>query len=167
MPEAPRTRTFSWTDVNALRDAHRRLSGLEALRAVVEGRVPPPPMGALMGLTLVEVAEGRAVFEAQPAEYHYNPSAVVHGGFAATILDSAMGCAIWTLAGAGDAYTTLELKVNYIRALRVESGPVRATGTVVHSGRTTAVAEARLVGADDRLYAHGTCTCLIIRAADR
>jgi uncharacterized protein (TIGR00369 family) len=163
MHDANRTRTFSWTDAAALRDTIRRLPGLEALQGVVEGRVPTPPMGRLMGLMLVEVARGRAVFEAEPAEYHYNPSAVVHGGFAATILDSAMGCAVHTLGEAGDTYTTLELKVNFIGALRTTTGKVRATGTVVHAGRTTAVAEGRLEGPDGRLYAHGTCTCLLVR----
>ena len=158
-----RERTFSWQDPMALRDGIRQVSGLDALRGVIDGRYPAPPMGRLMAIRLVEVADGRAVFEAEPAEYHYNPSAIVHGGFAATILDSAMGCAVHTLGRPGDTYTTLELKVNYIRAMRAETGTVRAIGTVVHGGRTTAVAEGRLEGLDGKLYAHATCTCLIMK----
>jgi uncharacterized protein (TIGR00369 family) len=161
-----RERTISWSDPAPLQAAIGSVSGLEFLRGVMTGRYPPPPMGRLMGLRLVEVERGRAVFEAEPAEYHYNPSAVVHGGFAATILDSAMGCALHTLSQAGDTYTTLELKVNFIRALRADTGTVRAIGTVIHSGRTTAVAEGRLAGADGTLYAHGSCTCLVLKGPE-
>ena len=116
-----------------------------------------------MGFTLATVEEGRVVFTVEPAEYHYNPIGVVHGGLAATLLDSAMGCAVQSLAPVGVAYTTLELKVNLVRALRSGMGVVAGEGTVLHFGRQIALAEARVIGPDGKLYAHATSTCLIIR----
>lgn len=156
-------RTFTWEDASIWRTA-RELTGLECLQRAVAGEFPQPAMGRLMDIRLVEVDKGRAVFVSTPADYHYNPMGVVHGGFAATILDSAMGCAVHTTLDAGDTYTTLELKVNYVRALTVETGELRCTGTVLNAGRTIAVAEGRLEGADGKLYGSATCTCLIKRA---
>jgi uncharacterized protein (TIGR00369 family) len=139
------------------------MSGIEFLRAIQAGKLPPPPMITLMGMTLATVEEGRVVFTVEPAEYHYNPIGVVHGGLAATLLDSAIGCAVQTLSPVGVAYTTVELKVNYVRALRSGMGVVSGEGTVLHFGRQTALAEARLTGPDGKLYAHATSTCLIMR----
>src|ERR1019366_5681010 len=107
--------------------------------------------------------EGRAVFEVTSAEYHYNPIGGVHGGVAATLLDSAMGCAVQSMLPQGTGYTTLELKVNLVRSLTLETGPVRAIGTIIHLGGRIATAEARLVDAQDRLYAHAVTTCMIFR----
>jgi uncharacterized protein (TIGR00369 family) len=121
-------------------------------------------MGALMDLRLVTVERGRIVFESTPQEFHYNPSAIVHGGFAATILDSAMGCALHTCLEVGDLYTTIELKVNYLKPMTTATGPVRAVATIVSVGRTVALTEGRLVDAADVLYAHATSTLLIKRA---
>jgi uncharacterized protein (TIGR00369 family) len=161
---ANRTRTFTWDDPRILFDEYRHLPGLECLQKVVAGEYPPPPMARLMNIRLVEVERGRAVFEGVPDEYHYNPLGVIHGGMAATMLDSAMGCAVHSSLDAGDRYTTLEIKVNYLRALTGETGTVRAVGTIVHVGRTVALAEARVIGSDQSLYAHGTSTCLIKRS---
>ncbi|HEY8325056.1 MAG TPA: PaaI family thioesterase [Ktedonobacterales bacterium] len=160
-----RERTIHWEDPMATpREAARHgLSGLEFLRAIRDGELPPPPIAALMGMTLATVEEGRVIFTVEPAEYHYNPIGVVHGGLAATLLDSAMGCAVQTLAPVGVAYTTLELKVNYVRALRSGMGVVSGEATVLHFGRQVALAEARVIGPDGKLYAHATSTCLIIR----
>ena len=160
---ADRTRTITWDDPLPGARAARRMSGLEYLGAMMHGELPGPPIAATLGLVPVELEEGRVVFEVEPAEYHYNPIGMVHGGFAATILDSAMGCAVHTKLPARVAYTTLELKVNYLRPLKVESGVVRAVGTVIHAGRTTALAEGRLLSADGTLYAHATTTCLVFR----
>ena len=121
-------------------------------------------MASLLGYDLVEVGEGRAVFAVTPAEFHYNPAGHVHGGFAATVLDSAMGCAVYSTVGLGETYTTIELKVNYLKAITVASGPLRGTGTVLHRGRRTAMAEGRLEDAAGTLLAHATTTCLIWQA---
>jgi uncharacterized protein (TIGR00369 family) len=160
-----RERVIRWDDpFAALSEARRRgLSGIEFLRAIRAGDLPRPPIFALMGMTLEAVDEGRVVFTVEPAEYHYNPIGVVHGGLAATLLDSAIGCAVQTLTPAGVAYTTVELKVNYVRPLRSGMGVVAGEGTVLHFGRQIALAEARLIGPDGKLYAHATSTCLIVR----
>jgi uncharacterized protein (TIGR00369 family) len=139
------------------------LSGLEFLQKMAAGELPPPPIAALMGFGLVELGEGFATFDVEPAEYHYNPIGVVHGGLAATLLDSAMGCAIHSTLPAGVGYTTLELKVNFIRALRGGMGRVRCEAKVIHVGGRTATAEGRVVDDDGKLYAHATTTCLILR----
>jgi uncharacterized protein (TIGR00369 family) len=159
-----RTRTFSWDDPTAVNANLRRLSGLEFLSRVASGELPPPPMARLMNIRLAEVEMGRVVFEGTPEEYHYNPLGVVHGGMAATLLDSALSCCVNSHLDAGDFYTTLELKVNYLRPLTLETGTVRAIATTVHIGRTTALVEGRVVDAQDRIYAHGSSTCLIRRS---
>jgi uncharacterized protein (TIGR00369 family) len=162
-----RERTITWDDplVTPREAVRRELSGLEFLRAIRDGELPPPPMAVLMGLTLATVEEGRVVFTVEPAEYHYNPIGVVHGGLAATLMDSAMGCAVQSLAPFGVAYTTLELKVNLVRALRSGMGVVSGEGSVLHFGRQIALAEARVIGPDGKLYAHATSTCLIVRSS--
>jgi len=116
-----------------------------------------------MDFQLVELEEGRAVFAVDPAEYHYNPIGVVHGGLAATLLDSAMGCAVHSMLPAGTGYTTLELKVNFIRAMTAETGRVRAEGKLIHLGSRTATAEGRVIDESGKLYAQATTTCLILR----
>ena len=117
-----------------------------------------------MNFNLAELEEGRAVFTVEPAEYHYNPIGVVHGGVAATLLDSAMGCAVHSVLPAGAGYTTLEIKVNYVRAMTSETGEVRCEARVVHVGGRTATAEGRITDAGGKLYAHGTATCMLFRA---
>jgi len=158
-----RTRTFSWADPVALEKAARGLSGLEFLQEGIAGRLPRPPMADLMDFRLVEADHGRAVFEGQPAEFHYNPIGVVHGGLAATLLDSAMGCAVHSILPASAGYTTLEIKVNFIRALTINTGVIRAEARVIHGGARTATAEGHLRDRDGRLYAHATTTCMIFR----
>ena len=158
-----RTRTITWHDPLEMAAAIGELSGLERMRRVITGELAAPPIAQLMNIRLVEADEGRAVFEGAPEEYHYNPIGMVHGGFAATILDSAMGCAVHTTLPARVAYTTLEIKVNFVRPVKTSTGVVRAVGTVLHAGRTTSLAEGRLVAADGTLYAHASTTCLIFR----
>lgn len=122
-------------------------------------------MAATMGMIPVEFNEGLAIFEAEPAEYHYNPIGVVHGGLAATLLDSAMSCAVHTTLAAGERYTTLEMKVNFVRAITADTGPVRAEGRVVHRGGKVATAEGRIASRrDGKLLAHGVTTCLLLGA---
>jgi len=143
----------------------RRLSGVEFLKKVASGAFPPPPMAELMNIRITEVAHGRVVFEGTPAEYHYNPLGTIHGGMAATLLDSALGCCVNSCLEAGDLYTTLELKVNYLKAITLDTGPVRAIATIVHIGRTTAVAEARVLDVNDVIYAYASSTCLLRRVS--
>ena len=136
-------------------------SGLEIMRALLAGELPAPPISGTMDFTLIEVEHGRAVFQGRPLERHYNPLGSVHGGWFATLLDSALGCSVHTALPAGKSYTTLELKVNMLRALNSKVGLVRAEGKVIHAGRQVATAEGRIVGPDGKLYAHATTTCLI------
>jgi uncharacterized protein (TIGR00369 family) len=138
------------------------MTGLETMHAIVAGDMPAPPIAELVGFDLVEVGEGRASFALDPAERHYNPLGTFHGGIAATLLDSAMGVAVHTTLEEGQTYTTLELKVNYVRAITEATGRVVATGSVIHRGGRVATAEARLTDADGRLLAHGTSTCLLM-----
>jgi uncharacterized protein (TIGR00369 family) len=154
---------ITWEDPVAASDQARALGGLEHMNALKSGALPPPPIVATLGLELVEAEEGRAVFAAEPAEYHYNPIGVVHGGLAATLLDSATGCAVETTLGPGVAYTTLELKVNFVRPMTRDTGRVVCEGKVLHRGGTIATAEGRLVAAETgKLLAHGTATCLVM-----
>jgi uncharacterized protein (TIGR00369 family) len=157
------TRTVTWQDPHGLVDAAKGLSGLEFLKKIVSGEFAPPPIGILMGFRIAEVSEGHAVFTVEPADYHYNPIGVVHGGVAATLLDSAMGCAVHSTLPAGAAYTTLEIKVNYVRPMTAKTGQVRCEAKALHVGGRTALAEGRVVDANGKLYAHGTTTCIIFR----
>ncbi|HLM54754.1 MAG TPA: PaaI family thioesterase [Pyrinomonadaceae bacterium] len=161
--EGARTRTVSWEDPRALAEAGRGVSGLEFLQRVASGELPRPPISALMNFGLAELGEGWAVFTVEPAEYHYNPIGVVHGGVAATLLDSAMGCAVHSTLPAGAGYTTLEFKVNFLRPLTAETGEVRCEARVIHVGGRTATAEGKVVDAAGKLYAHATTTCIIFR----
>jgi len=159
-----RTRTFEWDDPTPLWHRAEGKNGLELLQRAIAGEFPPAPMAMLMDIRLVEVTRGRAVFSGTPQEFHYNPIGTVHGGFAATLLDSVMGCAVHSTVGAGDVYTTLEFKINFLRALKHESGLVRAIGSVINETRTTAIAEGRIEDESGKLYAFATTTCLIKRA---
>ena len=160
--QPPRERSITWEDPVPAAASGRGLSGLEYMRAIAAGEFPPPPIAVLMGFELVEVEEGRAVFAVTPQEFHYNPIGVVHGGLAATVLDSAMGCAVHSTLPAGTAYTTLEVKVNFARAITRDTGRVRCEGTVIHRGRTVATADGRVFAEDTgKLLAHGTTTCLL------
>ena len=157
-------RTHTWQDPLEALGAVRTMSGLEAITGMVEGRLPPPPIATLLGMELIEASFGRAVFALEPAEWMYNPIGSVHGGIAATLLDSALGCAVHTTLDAGVGYTTGDLHVRYVRGMTSETGRVVCEAQVVHSGRSTATAEGRLLAeADGRLLAHGTTGCLILR----
>jgi uncharacterized protein (TIGR00369 family) len=138
--------------------------GLTFLKGIIVGKHPNPPISDLLGFHLTEIEPGRAVFEGLPEFRHYNPIGTVHGGFAATLLDSALGCAIFSTLGQGDAWTTLELKLNFVRAMSKDTGPVRAEGRVIHRGRTVATSEGDLKDGAGKLYAHATTTCMIFPA---
>ncbi|GII03864.1 PaaI family thioesterase [Planobispora takensis] len=156
-----RTRTHTWAPPTSYADAGAS-SGLELLRLSLEGRLPTAPICGTLGFRLVDVEEGRAVFEGDPGEHLYNPMGTVHGGFTATLLDSALGSAVMSALPAGRAYTTIQLNVNLLRPIFGDTPTLRCEATAVHVGRTIATAEARVTGtADGRLYAHGTATCAV------
>ena len=164
--EIKRERTVTWEDPFTAIESATGKTGLELLRAIVEGRMPPPPIANLMGFSIMSADDGRAVFEGEPGEYLYNPIGVIHGGFAMTLLDSAMGCAVHSTLGVGERYTTLEVKTNFVRPITLDTGRVRCEGVVLHRGGTVATAEGRLIAiANGKLLAHGTTTCLIARSA--
>ena len=150
------------TSPSGLLEIRRKLSGLEFFQKMIAGEVPPPPLVALLGLKLVEAEAGRVTFTGVAREEVYNGMGVAHGGFAATMLDSALGCAINTMMPAGRVFTTIDLQIHYTRALRREAGELRCTATVVHVGSRTATSEGRIVDANGKVYAHGTTTCMLV-----
>jgi len=162
-PQPVRTRTVAWDDPSVYAQA-RGLSGLELLQSIAQGRLPWPPVQKLIGFLGESFAEGRVTMTLDPAEFHYNPLGMVHGGVLTTILDTVMACAVHTKLPAGDSYTTLDLNVSFVRAVSLRSGRVRAVGEVIHLGRRTATAKGELVDAEGRLCAHSTTTCMILRA---
>jgi uncharacterized protein (TIGR00369 family) len=140
----------------------RLMSGRELLEAMMEGRLPAPPMMRTLTFTLTEIGEGSAVFEGDPGPHLLNPLGVIHGGWALTLIDSATGCACHTLLPAGVSYTTIETKVNFSRPITTETGRVRAEGRVVGRGRRIISCEGRIVDAGGRLVAHGTSTLMVL-----
>lgn len=142
-------------------------TGMEIMNAMLAGELPYPHIAETLDFSLIEVEPGKAVFQGTPQLKHYNPLGTVHGGWYATLLDSAVGCAVHTMMPAGRAYTTAELSLNIVRAASHKTGPLRAIGTVVHCGRQLATAEGRIVGPDGKLYAHATTTCLVFEAPEQ
>jgi uncharacterized protein (TIGR00369 family) len=162
-PETSRSRTLVWQDPVATAAAGATLSGIEYMRAIVAGELPPPPIAVTMRLRPIELEEGRVVFEGQPGEEHYNPIGVVHGGYAATLLDSALGCAVHTTLPAGVGYTSLGLEAKFVRPLGRDTGRVLCEARVLFRGRRQATAEATLTAAESgKLLAHGMATCMVL-----
>ncbi len=157
-----RTRTYSWEDPLALSEQMAGRSGLDLMQLMAAGELPPPPIAETLGFRLVEASHGHAVFECEPAEFHYNPIGIVHAGLAMTLMDSAMGLAFVTTIDAAVGWTTLEVKANFTRALTADTGVVRCTGSVVHPGRRVATTESRIEDSEGRLCAHGTSTILVL-----
>src|SRR5215469_89272 len=153
MSTSVRTRTVTWEDPAVFAEAATTLSGIELLQAVLDGTLPVPPIGHLIGLQLVEIGDGLVVFTLVPAEYHYSPLGTVHGGITATLLDTAMSCAIQTLLPVGTGLTTLDLAITYVRPLTIPTGEVRAEGTVIHRGGQIATAGGQITDANGKLYA--------------
>ena len=138
--------------------------GLSFVRGLIDGTFPAPPITETLGFSLIEAEHGRAVFSGTPQMRHYNPIGTVHGGFAMTLLDSALGCAVHSTLLKGETYTTLEIKVNLVRPLTKDTGPVRAEGRIIHRGRTLGTAEGDIKDASGKLYAHASTTCMIFPA---
>lgn len=164
MPTKERTRTVTWDDPLQSLAKGSELSGLEYIKSIFEARIAPPPIALTMSFAGGEAEEGRALFYGEPGEFLYNPIGVIHGGWAMTLLDSAMGCAVHTTLKSGEAYTTLETKVNFVRPITMDTGRVLCEGVVVHRGGKIATAEGKVTAeATGKLLAHGSSTCLLIR----
>ncbi len=165
MPHAswgePRSKTVQWYDPVAAATAGRALSGIEHLQAVVEGRLPPPPIAGLMGLRLATVTAGEVVFRCTPDESAYNPIGVVHGGLVCTLLDSVCGCAVQSVLEAGTGYTSLEIKVSYLRPVQADTGELTARGWVTRRGRRASFAEGDVRDPQGRVVATASSTCLV------
>jgi uncharacterized protein (TIGR00369 family) len=164
--EAAVRQRISGTDIIPPEQLAQR-PGIELMQGIMDGTLPVPPIAHSLGFLLVEVSHGRAVFQGTPTFDFYNPIGSVHGGWIATLLDSCVGCAVHTALPAGKGYTTLELKVNYVRGLTKDTGPVRAEGKLIQAGNRVALAEGRITDPSGRLYAHCTTTCLVLDLAKK
>ena len=161
---ATRSRTFSWQDPRTNAALVGRRSGLEMLRAMIDGELAGPPVMHLIDMGRMEAEAGRVVVEMVPQEFHYNPLGTVHGGVLSTLLDTAAACAVQSTLPAGVGYTSLDLNVKFLRPVTIASGVLRCEGTVLSAGRRTALAEARLTDEEGRLAAYATSSCLLIEA---
>jgi uncharacterized protein (TIGR00369 family) len=157
MSDVQKARTYGVSPVSVLKG----MSGLDFIQKMITGEIPGPPIAELLGMSAVSASKGAVTFAGTPGSQHYNPIGSIHGGYAATLLDSCMGCSVHTVLEPGQGYTTLEIKINYVRALTDKVPLVRAEGKVIHAGRRAATAEGRLVDDKGVLYAHGTTTCMI------
>jgi uncharacterized protein (TIGR00369 family) len=162
--DVARTRTFSWTDPAEHAALLATAGGLELLSGMAAGKLPPPPIMDLIGLSGMDVVEGSVTFHLDPQEFHYNPLGTMHGGVISTLLDSAAACSLHSTLPAGVGYTSLDLNVKFLRAVTVGSGRLACTGAVLQKGRRTALTEARLTDSAGRLIAHATSTCMIFEA---
>ena len=156
-----RHRDVTWEDPLVGAALARDLSGLDYLLGIAEGRIPPAPIAVLLGMSIVAVEPGQVTFGLDVGEHLYNPIGSVHGGVFCTLLDSAMGCAVHSSLDCGQAYATLELKVNMVKALTLNTPSVTATGQVISAGRRVVTASGQITGPDGALYAHATTTCLV------
>ncbi len=161
--EGVRSRTITWTDPARVRFRLRGLDGYEQLTSIKCGDAPPPPVAALLGFSLDELERGRTVFSVVADEVHENPMGTMHGGIVATLVDTAMGCAVSSTLPTNAAFTTLELSTNFVRAITQSTGRVHAEGRVVHAGGRVVTTEARVYDDAGMLYAHATSTCLVIQ----
>jgi uncharacterized protein (TIGR00369 family) len=164
MSTVVREKTVRWSDPLATASAARGMTGLDALRAIIAGELPPPPIVELFGIRLLSAEPGTVRMSLVPDESHYNPLGMVHGGAIATLMDSVMGCAVHTTMPLGRGYTTLNISVSYVRPVTTATGEVVAEGTVVHAGRSTAIAHGRLVDGQGKLLATAETTCLFFDA---
>lgn len=158
----PRERTFEWADPMLGATSAMKMSGYEYIKSICDGTLPMPPIMSLLGVDTASMKEGYMDLEFYAKEYHYNTIGGVHGGVFCTLLDSCMGCAVHTTLAQGTGFATLEFKVNFLKPIKIESGKMTCEGTVIHSGKKTAVAEAKILDESGKLYALGQSTCLIL-----
>lgn len=162
-----RRRTIQWEDPAAAAREGLSRPGMGYLKAIMSGEIARPPMAWTLDFELVEAEEGRAAFECEPKEFHYNPSNHVHGGLALALIDSATGCALHSTLAAGEGFTTVETSTQFVRPMKAGMGKVRCEGRLVHRGRTLARAEAKVVDAEGKLLAYGHSTCMILKLEER
>ncbi|MET0463215.1 MAG: PaaI family thioesterase [Chitinophagaceae bacterium] len=165
MSRDQRTRTYSWSDPMKTAELAATRSGIEFLNGILNGETAPPPIAQTLDFRPLSLEEGIIRFEFIPQEFHFNPIGSVHGGVISTVLDTVMGCAVHSVLPKGTAYTTLELKVNFVKAVTLKAGRMIAEGRLIHSGKTTALVEADLKDEQGRLYAHSVSTCIIFKPA--
>ena len=158
-----RERTYQWEDPMQGASEGGAMSGYDYLRAMTDGKLPLPPLLHTLDFKVGSLDKGIVSFEFEPQEFHYNPLGTVHGGVITAILDSAMGCSVHSLLPAGTFYTTLELKVNFLKPITIKSGTLKATGKVINLGSRTALVEAQLTGSNGTIYAHAVSTCMLIQ----
>lgn len=160
-----RKRTYTWGNPLETAEKAKNMSGLDFLNTALKGDVPSQasPIETTIGFHLLSLEEEKAVFEFEPQEFHYNPIGSVHGGVIATLLDSAMGCSVHAALPQGVAYTTLELKINFLKAITIKTGKMRAIGKIIHLGKSTALVEASLQDETGKIYAHAVSTCMILK----
>jgi uncharacterized protein (TIGR00369 family) len=156
-----RRRTITWHDPKIFAES-THLTGLEMLEGIRSGTLPPPPFAELLGFRCVKAERGSVVFEMKVQEFHYSPLNIAHGGMVSALLDTVMGCALWSTLEKGMSYATTDLHIHFIRPLTIESGIVRAEGNVVHTGKRSATSEGQAFDAQGKLVAHGTCTCMML-----
>lgn len=159
--ETNRKRTYEWMNPLETAEKAKTMSGLDFLNGISKGEIPPPPIAETLDFHPLSVEIGKVVFEFEAKEYHYNPIGCVHGGVISTVLDTVMGCAVHSKLPQGVAYTTLEFKINFIRAVTIKSGKMKAEGRIIHLGKNTALVEADLRDEQENVYAHGVSTCMI------
>ena len=157
-----RKRTFTWEDPMIGAGKAMTMNGLDYLKEIEAGIIPPPPIGLLMDFSICSIKPGEVIFDVTPSEFHYNPIGMVHGGLYATIMDSTMGSAIQTTLPAGSGYSTIDLQITYIKSARIETGTLTCVGKVIHSGRKIATGYAEVRDSKGVLYAHATTTCMIL-----
>jgi uncharacterized protein (TIGR00369 family) len=157
-----RHRSYRWEDPAIPAAEHGARTGLEMMEDMASGTLAGAPIAATLGMTVLEVEDGRVVFALTPQEWHYNPIGTVHGGIHATLLDSCMSCSVHTRLAAGQNYTTLDMTVRYLRPVSTASGPLRAEGKLVSFGSRVATAEGTITDSHGKLVATGTTTCLVM-----
>ncbi|RYY28920.1 MAG: PaaI family thioesterase [Chitinophagaceae bacterium] len=159
-----RSRTYEWEDPLQTAAKAQSMSGFDFLNGILNGSIPPPPLAQTLDFQPLSLEPGKVVFRFEPKEFHYNPIGMVHGGVISTVLDTALGCALHSMLAKGVGYTTLELKVNFIKAVTISSGMLKAEGRLIHQGKSTGLAEADLKDEKGRLYAHATSTFMLFNA---
>ena len=157
------SRTFHWEETSKGIEAISSISGLDYLNAMQAGTLPLSPLVKTLDFAVDQIEKGKVVFSFSPQEFHYNPLGTVHGGVISALLDSAMGCTLHSVLEAGYGYTTLELKTNFLKAITMKTGLLKATGKVLHAGSRTALLEAVVTDNTGKIYAHGTSTCMILK----
>lgn len=162
MSTVQRKRTYEWADPQQIAEMSKSMSGIDLLSGIMNGTVPEPPFATTLDIHPTHLEKGIVRFELIPQEFHFNPIGSVHGGVITTVLDSVMGCALHSVLEHGFAYTTLELKINFTKAVTLKSGRLIGEGRVIHLGKTTALLEADLKNEAGILYAHGTSTCVLL-----